>query len=193
MIAKNLRKNELIEGKISEDLNNGKMAHNFFLKIAYNQIGDFHESEDAVNEAYIKTIKNSGDYLSPINEAVPLFEDCKLMCYMKTIVKNSAVDIIRERARFRKPILYSDSFYKEKRCINKTPVSLAIKAERKEIILRSLIELPEKFRTPIQMFYFKGKKYREIAKELNEPLATIEKRIFLAKKRLSKKLEKLLL
>lgn len=50
--------------------------------------------------------------------------------------------------------------------------------ELREIVASVIMQLPEKFRTPITMFYVQEMNYEEIAATLSQPLGTVKTNLF---------------
>ncbi len=67
----------------------------------------------------------------------------------------------------------------------------AIEQERRQLIYRTIMELPENQRQVIILYYYQNLSYKEMAEILNVSVSSIESRLFRAKKNLAKKLEKL--
>lgn len=202
-VKKNPYAEQIIRKEFGEDLNNGKEIRKFFLKIVNSQVRDSHEAEDIANTALFNIWKKAGTYdmhKYPIDTSIPILEDKKFRTWGLAIVKNAIRDYARDKSRFRKKhVLYSDyssennSLLEEKAVSNEDFISSIIESENKEIISKTLrgfiSELSWDLRNVIEIFYYNGKKYKEIAEELGTPIETIKSRIAKAKGILEKKLK----
>ncbi len=64
-----------------------------------------------------------------------------------------------------------------------------IAEERKQAVLEAVSKLDDVYRIPILLFYMEGQSVKEIAKELHIPEGTVKRRLWSARKKLSKELE----
>ena len=70
-----------------------------------------------------------------------------------------------------------------------TPERVLIRKAAKEAVLDSLLELPERYRVCIDLFFFYDRSYQEIEAITGLPVNTIKSHVFRAKKLLREKLE----
>ena len=110
--------------------------------------------EDAVQNAWIKIVKNF--------QKIMAIECKKRGSYCVIIVKNECISILRK---------------------NKAKVSLDDLHEDSSASITQLIrEMPEKYRTVLELRFIEERSTREIAQHLNIPEATVSTRIFRGRK-----------
>lgn len=118
--------------------------------------------EDAVQNAWIKIVKNF--------QKIMAIECKKRGSYCVIIVKNECISILR----------------KNKAAISLDELPLATSDELKEDSFASITqlihEMPEKYRTVLELRFIEEWSTREIARQLSVPEATISTRIFRGRK-----------
>ncbi len=138
------------------------------------KFGNADQADDATQEAFIKLWKNCKD--------VPLE---KAKSYIYTIANNTTLNVIAHQ----KVVLnYEKSSSKSDRS-NESPEFLMEEQEFKTKLLSAIDNLNETQRVAFLMNRIDGKKYAEIAEELNISVKAVEKRIHLALLELRKKFE----
>jgi RNA polymerase sigma-70 factor (ECF subfamily) len=168
---------EVVEGyeyDFSEVFNKYKklvyaVAHKFF--------NDFNDIEDICQEVFLRVFK----YLKMFNP------EYKLSTWISAITKNLCKDKIRKQ----KHLIESIDIKDLDSCIirnDTTPENVLIDKELLLIIRSVIMELPEKYRQPITLYYFEGLTYNELAETLNVPMTIVKNRIYRAKIILKKKL-----
>lgn len=60
------------------------------------------------------------------------------------------------------------------RPLHEVPDQTAEASERREHVVRALATLPARSRQPLELAFFGGRSYSEIAKEMNQPLGTVK-------------------
>lgn len=147
-----------------------KPLRNFLLY----KFGNSDQAEDATQEAFIKLWQNCKD--------VPLE---KAKSYIYTIANNTTLNVIAHK----KVVLnYEKTSVKNERS-NESPEFLMEEDEFKTKLLTAIDNLNETQRIAFLMNRIDGKKYAEIAVELNISVKAVEKRIHLALVELRKKFE----
>lgn len=138
------------------------------------KFGNPDQAEDATQEAFIKLWQNCKD--------VPLE---KAKSYIYTIANNTTLNVIAHQ----KVVLnYEKSFEKNDRS-NENPEFLLEEEQFKTKLLTAIDSLNETQRVAFLMNRIDGKKYAQIAEELNISVKAVEKRISLALLELRKNFE----
>lgn len=142
-------------------LNNSKKLRNFLLF----KFGNEQHAEDITQEAFIKLWQNCVD--------VPLE---KAKSYIYTIANNSYLNTIAHQ----KIVLNYQKNNSLNDLSNENPEFLLEEQQFKERLLTAIQNINETQRVAFLMHRIDGKKYSEIAEELNISVKAVEKRIHLA-------------
>lgn len=163
------------------DICNESIFSNFFkshIKPLRNYIlykfGNSNHAEDVSQEAFIKLWQNCKDV--PIEKA---------KSYLYTIANNSSLNIV---AHEKVKLSYQKDFSGMDRT-NQSPEYILEENEFKDKLLTAIDNLNETQRIAFLMHRIDGKKYKEIAEELNISVKAVEKRIHLALLELRKKID----
>jgi RNA polymerase sigma-70 factor (family 1) len=145
---------------------------NFFKKHAkslrnflFYKYGNKDQAEDLVQEAFIKLWQNCA--------AVPIE---KAKSYLYTIANNSSLNEIKHQ----KVVLEYENNFSGSDKTNENPEYILEEKEFKNKLLKAIENLNESQRMAFLMHRIDGKKYSEIAEELNISVKAVEKRIHLA-------------
>ncbi|MBX9807814.1 MAG: RNA polymerase sigma factor [Flavobacteriaceae bacterium] len=141
--------------------NHAKSLRNFL----FYKYGNKNQAEDLTQEAFIKLWQNCASV--PIEKA---------KSYIYTIANNSSLNEIKHQ----KVVLeYENNFTGEDKT-NENPEFILEEKQFKSKLLKAIENLNETQRTAFLMHRIDGKKYSEIAEELNISVKAVEKRIHLA-------------
>jgi RNA polymerase sigma-70 factor (ECF subfamily) len=140
----------------------------------YYKFGNEDQAEDITQEAFIKLWQNCAD--------VPLE---KAKSYLYTIANNASLNVISHQ----KVVLNYAKSSPNKESTNESPEFLLEEEQFKSKLLQAIEKLNEKQRVAFLMNRIDGKKYAEIAKELEISVKAVEKRIHLALIELRKEFE----
>ena len=140
----------------------------------YYKFGNEDQAEDITQEAFIKLWQNCAD--------VPLE---KAKSYLYTIANNASLNVIAHQ----KVVLNYAKSSPNKESTNESPEFLLEEEQFKSKLLQAIEKLNEKQRVAFLMNRIDGKKYAEIAKELEISVKAVEKRIHLALIELRKEFE----
>ncbi|MBM6499098.1 RNA polymerase sigma factor [Flavobacterium macrobrachii] len=140
----------------------------------YYKFGNENQAEDITQEAFIKLWQNCAD--------VPLE---KAKSYLYTIANNASLNVIAHQ----KVVLNYAKTSPNKESTNESPEFLLEEEQFKSKLLHAIEKLNEKQRVAFLMNRIDGKKYAEIAKELEISVKAVEKRIHLALIELRKEFE----
>jgi RNA polymerase sigma-70 factor (ECF subfamily) len=138
-----------------------KVLRNFLIY----KFGNEEQAEDIAQEAFIKLWQNCAD--------VPLE---KAKSYIYTIANNSSLNIIahqKVKLNYQKNNTLNDRS-------NENPEFLLEEKQFKDKLLTAIENLNETQRVAFLMHRIDGKKYAEIAEELNISVKAVEKRIHIA-------------
>jgi RNA polymerase sigma factor (sigma-70 family) len=138
-------------------------------------------AEEVVQETLLKAINNLSSYDSG---------RAGVLTWIETIARSVAIDIGKKVKSEKRMNAYSapkpDGQIKDPILFLESPdpsvQELAEKKEEIEILRRSMFRLGLEARSSLELFYFEGYKYREIADESKIPLGTVRSRIHRAVK-----------
>ncbi len=123
-------------------------------------VKDTNLAEDALQEGFIKIWKN-------ISEFNP--EKASLFTWMFTIVKNSAIDLMRRESNRKIQSLESGVY---------DNMSHSVESNISDVgLMNKLKQLDPKYQELIDLIYLKGYTQQEVADELKMPLGTVKTRI----------------
>lgn len=131
----------------------------------YYKFGDMDQAEDCTQEAFIKLWQNC--------DQVPV-EKAKSFLY--TVANNLSLNQVAHK----KVVLEFGKKNTQRSETNESPDYIMEEEEFKTKLLSAIANLNETQRTAFLMHRIDGKKYHEIAEELNISIKAVEKRIHLA-------------
>ena len=134
-------------------------------KYLYYKFGNEDQAEDVTQEAFIKLWQNCADV--PIEKA---------KSYVYTIANNASLNVIAHQ----KVVLNYAKSSPNKDTTNESPEFILEEDEFKSKLLKAIGKLNETQRVAFLMHRIDGKKYAEIATELDISIKAVEKRIHLA-------------
>lgn len=139
------------------------------ISLCYSYAGDFQEAEDLSQEVFITLYRN-----------LPSFRgECSISTYLYRIAVSRCLDYKR-----RKSIRgFLTGLFQNEVCQEQD-------LDEKNHIRSCVLSLPEELKVPVILYYYMGLTQREIGEVLKLPPKTIEGRLYRAKKRLKKDIEK---
>lgn len=152
--------------------NQAKSLRNFL----FYKYGNKDQAEDLAQEAFIKLWQNCSNV--PIEKA---------KSYLYTIANNSALNGIAHE----KVVLKYEKEFSGLDKTNENPEFILEEKQFKNKLLKAIENLNETQRVAFLMHRIDGKKYSEIAEELNIGIKAVEKRIHLALLELRKEIKNL--
>ena len=143
----------------------------------HNFLGGTSDAMDLVQETFKKVFS----HIHSFNEKK------SFKSWLFQIARNCSIDESR-KAGIRFNLHNTEEFLEVEDCTSKTPSTLMTTLERKDIILKSVQELPEKQREVLSLSYFQGLSYPEIAKKLNCSVSSVKTHMSRAVQKLAKSL-----
>jgi RNA polymerase sigma-70 factor (ECF subfamily) len=142
-------------------------------------MGFFRNAEDAsdfTQEVFLKVYRN-----------LPRFEGrSRFSTWLYKIAYNTAINDINRRKEYRS---LAEGNIAVEASDNETPERILIRGAARDAVLTSLLELPQRYRICVDLFFFYDRSYHEIEAITGFPVNTIKSHVFRAKKLLREKLE----
>jgi RNA polymerase sigma-70 factor (ECF subfamily) len=123
------------------------------------------EAEDILHDAFVAVNERASQYAP---------ERGTVIAWLVTLVRNLSID--RTRRRERRGTLAREVLPHEPPASVRDPERLTSEASEREKIRRALQKLPEAQRQTLEVAFFEGLSYPEIAARENVPLGTIKSR-----------------
>jgi RNA polymerase sigma-70 factor (ECF subfamily) len=139
------------------------------LALALRIVRDRSEAEDVVHDAFVTVGERASHYVADRGSPV---------AWLVTLVRNLSIDRNRRRARrgaIERDVLVHESREGEK-AETENPESLVLGAMDAARVRRALASLPLVQRSTLELTFFSGLSYPEIADRENLPLGTIKSR-----------------
>ncbi|ANS75957.1 RNA polymerase subunit sigma-24 [Paenibacillus yonginensis] len=153
--------------------------------LAYRMLNNRHESEDIVQETFLRVYKNWDKY----------DENQKFSTWMYRIATNLCIDRLRKR----KPNFSLDAELNDQDGTadgyslipgdNRTPESEFLISETQQIIHQAIAGLPAKYKTIMILRYLQELSLQEIGDILDMPVTTVKTRVHRGREFLRKRLE----
>ncbi|MDR2510768.1 MAG: sigma-70 family RNA polymerase sigma factor [Spirochaetaceae bacterium] len=134
------------------------------------------DSEDFTQEVFIKAYRALGQFKG----------NARFSTWLYRIAYNTALNKLGRRTEY-SSLVESD----EAESPMLTPEEESIKEAVRQAVRQAVLELPEKYRLCIDLFFFYGRSYDEIEAITGIPVNTIKSHVFRAKKILREKLKDL--
>ena len=150
------------------------------LHVAMGILEDQSMGEDAVHNAFLKVIKHL-DKLEDVS--------CqKTKSWLVIIVKNCAIDLLRKEKSLRKEPFENEEFKMES--LQPSPIEQLISKDGYNLLLESMANLDEIYKTVFELKYVHGYSINSIASMLDISYDTASQRLWRARKQLRVYLEK---
>jgi len=133
--------------------------------LALRIVRDRAEAEDVVHDAFVTVSDRAAQYTA---------ERGSVVAWLVTLVRNLSID--RTRRRDRRGALARDVLAHEPVAAADGPDVLTADAAERAKVRRALAALPEAQRSTLEVAFFEGLSYPEIAARENVPLGTIKSR-----------------
>lgn len=134
--------------------------------------GNSYDAGDLLQETFIKAFLNISKYDSRY----------RFSQWIATIARNTFIDHYRQRNAYDDMVQVDPSGTGD--LVVDNPEELIIIDERRRQMEHDIDSLGENYRKIIDMRYYQGLSYEEIAEELGIPVGTVKTRLFRAKERL---------
>ncbi|WP_163103116.1 RNA polymerase sigma factor [Peribacillus alkalitolerans] len=145
-------------------------------KFAYQMGNSRNDIEDITQEVFIKVFRF-------INQ----FSQAKFTTWLYKITLNVTKDYYRKKQSQTKKLFF---FQRQRNVVIEPGTEEGVlQSEEDRYLHQCILELDEKYRIPIILYYFHDCKYDEIADILNTNLSTIKTRLLRGKEQLKKRLE----
>jgi RNA polymerase sigma factor (sigma-70 family) len=160
-----------------------KRYHHGIYVMIYQMIKNREETEDLVQETFMKAFNALGYYNDQFAFSTWLYK----------IAYNNCIDTIRKRKLktmpLDRPIQHSDGeSAQDIRDDSTSPEKNYLYAENRRVIQEAIDGLPEIYRGVIRLRHQEERSYEEISEILKLPIGTVKARIFRAREELKKKL-----
>jgi RNA polymerase sigma-70 factor (ECF subfamily) len=133
--------------------------------IALRIVRDRAEAEDVIHDAFVTVNERAGLYVADRGTVI---------AWLVTLVRNLSID--RTRRRDRRGVLAREVIAHEPPTPVASPETLTSDAVERDQIRRALARLPEAQRQTLEVAFFEGLSYPEIAAREGVPLGTIKSR-----------------
>lgn len=148
-----------------------------FLRTAYRVLRDRDETEDAVQEAFIRIYRNANKFKQ--------VEGASFKSWAYRILMNVSINRYNKRKREQSRTVSVDSEIFEN-SLAKEDSNLENRFGAKYLTEELLTKIPEAFRSVIGKYYVEEKSQQEIADEENSTVASVKMRLFRARKQFQK-------
>ncbi len=123
------------------------------------------EAEDVLHDAFVAVRERAGQFSEERGTAI---------AWLVTLVRNLSID--RTRRRDRRGAIVRDVLMNEPSARAAGPEQLTAGAEEREKLLRALSTLPDVQRATLEIAFYEGLSYPEIAEREGVPLGTVKSR-----------------
>jgi RNA polymerase sigma factor (sigma-70 family) len=163
---------------------NDQKAFNFLLDTFWDDVYGFQlkriQNENDAEDITIQTFSRAFDKIDTFND------DYKFKTWLITISKNIHIDILRkEKNSISQVISKHDSTVYQILDESPSPEDELITEQNLAKLLRDIKKLKPHYQEMINLRYFQELSYKEISKELNEPINNVKVKLLRAKKLLA--------
>jgi RNA polymerase sigma-70 factor (ECF subfamily) len=135
------------------------------LSLSLRIVRDRSEAEDVVHDAFITMNERASQYASDRGSVV---------AWLVTLVRNLSID--RTRRRDRRGVILKRVAAEDTRAATQNPEEILADATVRARIRKALAQLPEVQRLTLELAFFEGLTYPEIAEKDGVPLGTVKSR-----------------
>lgn len=162
-----------------------KKYHKSVYYMLLKMVNNADDAEDLTQEAFAKAFNSLAKFDSQYAFSTWLFR----------IATNNCIDFIRKK-RVQTVSLDSpfendegDTLRFDVKDGDLNPNEVMLKQQRKEYLMKAIERLPVKYKTLVELRYFKEFSYEEVAAELELPLGTVKAQLFRARELLNNELK----
>lgn len=141
--------------------------------VAYKICKKHREAEDIAQEILLQVFRSLDQF---DNQA-------KFSTWLYRLSVNKALDYIRKQNRIHE---VTNDVAIQNTAMTATPEKLILEREERQLTNEYVAKLSPKYKFVLELFYFEGKSYQEIACLLNISIKTVESRLYRAKKMMKK-------
>lgn len=135
--------------------------------LAYQFVGDFAESEDLVQEIFLKLYGTLSRFDASMS----------FKAWLTAVGRNYLIDHYRRHRKHRRLLDDSEETLRAIPDAAPSPMGNVERRERSEILRRGLSALPDPLRRAVILRDVRGLSYQEIARDLRIPVGTVKSRI----------------
>lgn len=135
------------------------------------------EAEDALQETFLRYMKYTGNKKDAFDDGDPVVTEKRIRAWLIVTAGNVCKDQLK-------------SWWRKRESIEDYDHVQASDAYEHDVMLEMIMNLPDKYKIPVYMYYYLGYDSTEIAKELHVPKSTVRSRLTRARVRLKEELEK---
>ncbi|MDD7403802.1 MAG: sigma-70 family RNA polymerase sigma factor [Butyribacter sp.] len=147
---------------------------NMMMQVAMSVLHQQQDAEDAIQNSILS--------LSRHMDRIGSAEDYRTVSYVRTVVRNAAIDIYRKKGR--RDFSYEELTEEPEDSFNLEKV--VCDSDEVRHIVTIISQMEEEYREVLSLFYLNEMKPREIADVLNRPYNTVRSQISRGRKRLLK-------
>ncbi|WP_203257877.1 RNA polymerase sigma factor [Hyunsoonleella ulvae] len=173
-----------IEEAISRAKNNDQKAFNYLLDLYWDAVYGFQlkrvKNENDAEDITIQTFSRAFDKIDTFNEQY------KFKTWLITISKNIHIDLVRKEKNSIERVISKDDS-KAYQILDESPTveDKLITEQNLAKLLRDIKKLKPHYQKVINLRYFQELSYKEISKELDEPINNVKVKLLRAKKLLA--------
>jgi len=179
-----------IKEAIEKAKNNDQKAFNFLLDNFWDDVYGFQlkriENENDAEDITIQTFSKAFDKIDTYNP------EYKFKTWLITISKNIHIDLLRKRKNSLNENLSHEDEQKVLEILDTSPspADKIITEQNLAQLLRDIKKLKPHYQEVINLRFFQELSYKEISKELNEPINNVKVKLLRAKKLLAEIIQK---
>lgn len=178
-----------IKDAIKKAKQNDQKAFNYLLDTFWDDVYGFQlkriKNENDAEDVTIQAFSKAFDKIHTFNETYTF------KTWLITISKNIHIDLVRkEKKHLSQTISNDDSSFNQILDESPTPEDKIITEQNLAKLLRDIKKLKPHYQKIINLRYFQELSYKEISKELDEPINNVKVKLLRAKKLLSEIIQK---
>ncbi len=179
-----------VKEAIEKAKKNNQIAFNFLLDRFWNDVYGFQlkriENENDAEDITIQTFSRAFDKIGTFNEKY------KFKTWLITISKNIHIDLLRKEKNRLNKVISKYNEDKAHQILDESPSAedKLITEQNLAKLLRDIKKLKPHYQEVINLRFFQELSYKEISKELNEPIGNIKVKLLRAKKLLAEIIQK---